>query len=355
MKKKILVIQRDPLLSGVQKVFLSEYECLKDHYEYYLICSSKGQLTDLFKSEKVYFVSEMKRDINLILDILAIIKIMFIINKVKPDIIHTHSSKPGIYAALLKIVCKFKLIHTVHGFSFYSGQNYIKYKIFSKIEGYFGKIRDMNIVLTNRDYCKAISIGISPKRIMTVPNAPDKIKILKKITKINNSFCWMGRFEPQKDPMTFIKAAIDYINTNNDQSHFAIWGDGSLRSIMELEVNKLPTHLKKNISINGWCLNPIETLSQYENYITTSLYEGMPLVMLEAMVAKCYIIATDIPEHRETMDGQDAKYFNIEDCRKLNLIFSEIVSQNKRILEKNYIFKTIEERAMELDSIYMKV
>lgn len=355
MKKKILVIQRDSLLSGAQKVFVSEYECLKDRYDYYLICSAKGHLTDTFKPEKVFFVSEMKRSINLILDIFALIKIMLIINKVRPDIIHTHSTKPGIYAALLKIVCNFKLIHTVHGFSFYSGQNHIKYVIFSKIEGFFGKLRDMNIVLTQRDYCKSISLGISSKRIMCIPNAPNKITTLKKSRKTSRSFCWMGRFEPQKDPMTFLKAAINHISINNDQSYFAIWGDGSLRSVMESELNKLPSQLKKRININGWTKNPIETLSQYENYVSTSLYEGMPLVMLEAMVAKCYIIATDIPEHRETMDGQDAKYYNMNDYRKLELIFSEVISQNKQITEKNYIYKTVEERAMELDSIYLKL
>ena len=355
MKKRILVIQRDPLLSGVQKVFLSEYECLKDSYDYYLICSCKGPLMEVLKLEKTFTVNEMKRKISLVSDIRAVFKIFLIVRQIKPDIIHTHSTKPGIYAALLKLAFNFKLIHTVHGFSFHTGQNYIKYKIFSIIEGFFGKFREMNIVLTQRDYKKAVSIGFLPHRIKCVPNAPNRTRLTGEVEKIKNSFCWIGRFELQKDPMTFVKAAVDYINVNGDGAYFEMWGEGSLRAVMELEVRKLPRNLEKSIRIKGWCENPIETMSRHENYVTTSTYEGMPLVLLEAMVANCNIIATNIEEHRETMDGQNATYYNIRGHVELNKIFSDVTFSKKSILKNYYRYKTPEERAVELQTIYMEL
>ncbi|MDA9291059.1 glycosyltransferase [bacterium] len=352
--KKILVIQRDPLLSGVQKVFLSEYENLREQYEYHLVCNASGPLTECMPQHNVHIITKMKRKINVISDLIVLYKLYIIIRNLRPDIVHTHSSKPGIYGGILKLVLSFKLVHTVHGFSFTNSQNYLFYFFSMLLEGIFGRARDLTIVLTNRDYVKATQIGLRPEHLLILKNAPNKTSIAGEISKTKNTFCWMGRIELQKDPLTFVKAAILCLDERQD-AVFEVWGEGGLSAILQAEIDSVSVEKQKRIKLMGWCDDPIEVLSKCEYFVTTSLYEGMPLVLLEAMVARCHLIASNIPEHFETIEDHNFMPFPIQDHVTLSKIMLEMSARTDCKNLPEYQLQRPEDRADQLNNIYKEL
>jgi len=84
---------------------------------------SEGEVDASYLAQglKCYFVPELKREINIVQDIKALIKICKIVWKEKPDIIHTHTSKAGVIGRVSGIMfklCRIKntrLFHTFHG------------------------------------------------------------------------------------------------------------------------------------------------------------------------------------------------------------------------------------------------
>ena len=71
-----------------------------------------------------------------------------------------------------------------------------------------------------------------------------------------------------------------------------IAGDGDLKSSLEDEAKKLGEY--KSIVFTGARLDIAELLKLFDLYVLPSLFEGLPMVLLEAMAAKCPIVATNV-------------------------------------------------------------
>ena len=222
------------------------------------------------------------------------------------------------------------------------------------LEGLFGRARDLTIVLTKRDYAKACGIGLRPERLLILKNAPNKTSIAGGISKTKNTFCWMGRIEPQKDPLTFVKAAILCLDERQDVV-FEVWGEGGLSAILQAEIDSISVEKQKRIRLMGWCDDPMEVLSKCEYFVSTSLYEGMPLVLLEAMVARCNIIASNIPEHFETIEDYNFMPFPIQDHITLSRIMLETSSRAGCKNLPVYQLQSPEDRADQLNNIYKEL
>ncbi|WP_137491119.1 glycosyltransferase, partial [Escherichia coli] len=118
--KKILHIQLMPILSGAQKVCLDEIENLGKNYEQWLLCSGVGPFTKKASEfgVKHIVVDNLKREISIRDDLLALFKIYQNIKNKKFDIVHTHSSKTGFLGRVAARCAGVKtIVHTVHGFA----------------------------------------------------------------------------------------------------------------------------------------------------------------------------------------------------------------------------------------------
>ena len=95
------------------------------------------------KNVKPYFISELKRELNLFNDIVAFKKIFNLIKTEQPDIIHTHTAKAGTLGRLAAISYVFfhpfhdkriQLVHTFHGHIFQGYFNKFITRLFILIE-----------------------------------------------------------------------------------------------------------------------------------------------------------------------------------------------------------------------------
>ena len=100
-----------------------------------------------------------------------------------------------------------------------------------------------------------------------------------------------GRLQAQKNYSLLIKA-LSRIRTRIDV-RLIILGEGSKKKKLENLVCKL--NLSDAVSMPGWVVNPYAFMGKVDLFVLSSLYEGLPNVLIEAMACGCPIVSTDCP------------------------------------------------------------
>ena len=110
------------------------------------------------------------------------------------------------------------------------------------------------------------------------------------ITKANVPLlAYVGRLEPQKDIDTLLKS-FEILNNHHD-SKLLIIGDGSEKG----KLLKCSTEIKSKIKHINFDENPYKYLTHCDILLLTSIYEGMPNILIEAQALEIPIVATDCP------------------------------------------------------------
>jgi len=97
-------------------------------------------------------------------------------------------------------------------------------------------------------------------------------------------------FKPQKAPLDFIRLAF-LINQALPAVKFILAGDGVLRGDIQLLINKL--NLRDIVILTGWRRDIHNILSALDIFVLTSLWEGLPITVLEAIVSSVPVLGTN--------------------------------------------------------------
>ncbi len=315
-KIRLAHIQLLPIMSGVQRAMLDILLRLdKKKFEVLVICQGEGELTENLRKNNIkYFcVPSLKREIHPFYDVVAFFKLTKILKDNDIQIIHTHSSKPGILGRFAASVAGVKVrVHTVQGFAFHEFSPRKKVFIFSLVERLAGLVSDKIIFVNKKDYQFAHKNKLAAEeKLIRIPNGielngqftrrGDFFDILgfEKKHKIIGS---VGRLWQQKAPQYFIQA-IPYVLKKHPEARFVLTGDGPL----ENELRKLASRLgvEKYVRFLGWRKDAKKVLSGYDVFVQTSLWEGLSLSIMEAMAAEKPVVVTDIKGNNElVVDGE---------------------------------------------------
>ena len=305
-KVRILYVITKLELGGAQKQLLTLINRL-DHEKFlpFLFTARDGLLTQEALSIRGLTLKKSKcleRPINPGKDLLALAEIYLFIKKNKIDIVHTHSSKAGILGRWAARLTKVKVIlHTVHGWSFNDYQSTLKRKLFIYLEKITARFTDRLIVVSNHDKIKGlenrigraekyclIRYGINYEEFQNL-----RCQNLKKELGINSTSLTVGMiscFKPQKSPGDFIRVAA-LVNQVMPEVKFLLVGDGILRRSIETKIKKLK--LQNNVILTGWRRDIPKILSTIDVFMLTSLWEGLPITVLEAMITSKPVVITD--------------------------------------------------------------
>jgi len=292
-------------LGGAQKHLLS-LACLldKSKYNIYIFTAQKGLL--LQEAQSLNYIKLIKsefleRPVNFIKDFLAAKEIYSFIKKNNIHIVHTHGSKAGILGRFAARLAQVKvLLHTVHGWSFNRYQNFIVRWLFIRLERFCAKFSDRIIVVSEYDKKKGIieKIGIDAK-YRIIPYGINQPEFSRKVVNLRNGLGiddtdlivgMVACFKPQKSPLDFIKVAAS-VNKAVPNSRFILIGDGVLRKKIEAQIIK--SGLSKSVILSGWRRDIPEMLAAVDVFVLTSLWEGVPISVLEAMAAAKPVVATN--------------------------------------------------------------
>ena len=257
------------------------------------------------KNIEVFVIPELGRKISLFKDLISLIKIFMLIKREKPDIIHTHTAKAGALGRIAGIFYnatrkdKAKLIHTFHGTVLQGYFGKLKTNFFIWIERLLGFFSDQIIVVSESVKKELLDLEIgSPEKICVIPLGLDIDKLLSiPYAKVNRrvNFGMVARLVPVKNHKMLLSACKEFIRTNGTASgsyRFLIVGDGELRQELEQAADELG--INSNIEFCGWNLETFDIYNQLDVVVLTSLNEGTPLSLIEAMSAARPIIATDV-------------------------------------------------------------
>lgn len=126
-------------------------------------------------------------------------------------------------------------------------------------------------------------------------------------------FGTIGRLEKVKNHEQLI-SACRFLKRSN--WHLNVIGDGSLRSKLEILINKYG--LAENISLLGFLADVREQLEGMDVFVLPSKSEGLSLSVIEAAAAGKFIIATNVGGVAEIItDEVTGKLFNPEDLESL--------------------------------------
>ncbi|KKT91591.1 MAG: hypothetical protein UW91_C0030G0001, partial [Parcubacteria group bacterium GW2011_GWF2_45_11] len=105
-------------------------------------------------------------------------------------------------------------------------------------------------------------------------------------------------FKPQKSPGDFVRLA-GLINQSLPGVKFVLVGDGALRENIEDLISQY--NLPNNMFLLGWREDIPEILSAIDVFALTSLWEGLPISVLEAFASHKPVVATDTGGVREVV------------------------------------------------------
>jgi len=282
----------------------------KEKFESLLVCGNVGKSEgDMFyyaqeKDVVPYFIPELGRELSFFDDFRALIKIFLLISKESPDIIHTHTAKAGALGRLAGIVYNFlhlfgkkpRLVHTFHGHVFNGYFNFFKTKIFILIERFLALFTFKIITVSESVRGELVSLHIANfKKIEVIPLGFDLDKFLNLPIRKQDalSIGIVGRLVPIKNHRLFLDSAAQVIKNNPGLSvRFKIIGDGELRSDLE--------NYAKNVGIAGyvdflgWVKDLHQVYSGLDIVALTSLNEGTPVSIIEAMASERAVVATQV-------------------------------------------------------------
>ncbi len=263
-------------------------------------------------------VPEMKRNINPINDGIAYRKVKKLIEKFKPDIVHTHAAKSGVLGRLAANACNVPVVvHTFHGHIFHSYFSKWKTNTFIQIERYLARQSTGIVAISDSqkndlanvyNICPAEKINIIPLGLDLdkFQQSQDIKRILfrKKYNLFEGEIAIgiIGRIVPVKNHSLFVAAAKRVLEQTNQSVKFVVIGDGDMREQMEAEFREagidyayIPDdHREATAICTSWQTDMDTVLAGLDIVALTSHNEGTPVSLIEAQAAARPVVSTNV-------------------------------------------------------------
>ncbi|MBQ9122964.1 MAG: glycosyltransferase family 4 protein [Lachnospiraceae bacterium] len=300
MKKKVLHIV-EAFGGGVYTFMEALANGICDEYEVTVAYARRNQTPEHFEQDflpQIRFieVKNFMRSINPVKDFKAMLELKKIVKEVNPDVIHLHSSKAGVLGRLAINCRKYKVYYTPHGYSFLKqDDSKLKRFIYEKIEWLSAKFGGTIVAVSKGEYEASLKLT---KKACYINNGIDMDYLSKMLDKQVLSeekptieplkVGTIGRICYQKNPEFFNQVAKNFPDIP-----FVWVGEGEMRDCLD----------SPNIQITGWKERPetIKLLNEMDIFLLPSLWEGLPISLLEAMYLKKACIVTDVIGNRDVI------------------------------------------------------
>ena len=281
------------------------------------------------------YLKEMSRELSP-KDAISLIKVYRTMLRERPDIVHTHTAKAGTVGRAAAFLYKWltpgtligrprrvRVVHTFHGHVFHSYYGKAKTRFFIQIERALARFAtDRIVTITQQQFDeinKQVGIGRADQ-FEVVPLGIDLSSFEDDGTK-REAFRrelgarddelligFVGRLTEIKNIPLLLEAAKTYLDSSGTGTRFVITGEGHLRRSLEEKAAELA--ISDAVAFVGNREDPDVVYAGLDIVALTSLNEGTPLSLIEAMAAGRPVISTAVGgvvdllgERREEHDG----------------------------------------------------
>lgn len=306
---KVLDIRDSPWTDGPGRTIL---ECASDinQNRYKIIIAtfqnSGAQLSD-------YALDAKKRGLQLeiitekrALDMQVLSQILSCIRSNQIDIIHTHEFRSNLFGFLAAKLTRKPIVTTAHGWI----QNSPMKKRIVKLDKFLLRFFDKIIAVSEAIKKLLLDAGVPEHKITVIPNALRTEKYAN--NKQNQGFrkevgvdeekilvANIGRLSPEKGQLEFLLAAVDFI-PKFPNIHIIFVGIGPEEEKLKKFV--ADNNLSANVMFAGYRTDMVNIYNDIDLVVQSSYTEGMPNVVLEALLCQTPVIATDVGGTNEIIE-----------------------------------------------------
>ena len=268
------------------------------------------------------YLPQMSRELS-VKDVTSLYKIYREIKRIRPDILHTHTAKAGAVGRIAGLFYRWatvktllgkprplKVVHTFHGHVFHSYYGKFRTRVFIAIESVLARIAtDKIVVISNQQFeeiHKTFGIGRANQfeiiplgidlRAFEKPRSGRGV-LRSEIRADDSDFLvgFVGRLTEVKNIPMLLNAAQRLASNGNGISpklRFLIVGEGHLREKLEAQVAEMG--LEAQVSFLGNRTDIENIYPAFDAVALTSLNEGTPLSLIEAMASGKPVISTTV-------------------------------------------------------------
>jgi glycosyltransferase involved in cell wall biosynthesis len=268
----------------------------------------------------------------------AVLRLRQIIERIRPDVVHSHMTHANLLARMTRPFTKMPvLINTLHGYKMYSvnstgsGMREFAHRL---TDGY----ADMTTAVCQAAADRYVKIKVAPAHKMKmVPNGirtpafrpNERLRFIERHRlNLRDEFVWLaaGRLEMVKDYGCMLRSFVDALQSDARQV-LLIAGEGSLAP--ELLQTALDLGVRENVRFLGFRDDISALMRAADGFVMSSIFEGMPLALLEAGASELPIVATRVGGNAETMlEGRSGLLVPARDPAALGRAMRSVVSMS---------------------------
>jgi glycosyltransferase involved in cell wall biosynthesis len=267
----------------------------------------EGNMLDLAAQKGVQplIIPELGREINPLKDWVTLLKLYRLFRDQRPHIVHTHTAKAGTVGRLAARLAGVPIVvHTFHGHVFHDYFGPLQTKVFIGIERFLASLSDRIVTVSEGQRQELAAYGVaSLDKIAVVPlgfeldallNCESLRGQLRRELGIPEEMALVGivaRLAAIKNHRLFLDAARLIVEAGQG-AMFLVVGDGELRA--ELEAYAAALGLAERVIFTGWRRDLPRIYADLDVVALSSLNEGTPVSLIEAMAAAKPVVATRV-------------------------------------------------------------
>lgn len=270
----------------------------------------------------IYVVPELVKYISPWQDMIVPWKIRNLLNRIKPEVVHTHLAKAGIVGRLAALSARVPYImHTVHGPSFPQHFHPVKRFLFRSLEKLCGRLTDRFVFVgydLREEYIKEracsseTSVVIQtgrPDAVLGRPRMSEAAKMELRLELCEGAdpellVVTVGRLVPSKQLEHGI-SIVKSLHRQHVAAHLTIVGKCLLKEEQQYEdeLIKLARELgvQEFVHFSGFRNDIVDVMEAADAVLLTSCYEGLPNVAVEAVISGTPMVTYDVSGVREIL------------------------------------------------------
>ncbi len=344
-EKKIKVLEciRQGQIGGGESHLLSLVENLdRSHFEPVVLSFTDGPMIDRLNKMGIenHVIPSTKP-----FDITKWKKVKQLLAQKEIRLVHAHGTRANSNILWAAKQLKLPVIYTVHGWSFHQDQHPLVRRLRILGEKYLVSNSDLNISVsasnqqTGKQFIPSfksvvVNNGIDRNKF----NPSHSFKDIRKelgISKEAVLVLFIARFTAHKQPLALIKAFMKAY-PSNEQMHLLMVGDGDQKGAASLLIKEL--NAERHITLLPFRQDVPDLLSAADIFVLPSLWEGLPIGLLEAMSMGKAVIASKVDGTIEIVNHDENGW--LVDTHHLEEDLCTALIQLSKDPEKRKVFST---------------
>lgn len=265
----------------------------RSRFDALIIAGPGGILDAKAEAGRLRYAASLVRPVSPFRDLAAFFELRSLLKELKPDIVHTHSSKAGILGRLAAAAAGVPaVVHTFHGFGFHPRQGALKRGFYVLLEKLCAPLSGALVFVSrsNMETAKAAGIGDPARyalirsgvKLSAYPARIDRGAVRARLGLAPSDLVVLsiGNAKPQKNPGAFLEAAAR-LAPERPSVRFVFVGGGE--ALQSLRAQAAARGLGKACLFTGWRDDSPDLLAAADVFALTSLWEGLPRALVEAM------------------------------------------------------------------------